>query len=107
MKLFATITFVFFALLSVLIYVTKSYQYERYLIVKKSNKVKFYKVNLNLANWQDFDNLPGVGEALARDIIADRKENGRFDSIQEITRVKGIGPKKYEAMSKYLTLEVQ
>jgi len=38
--------------------------------------------------------LPGVGEALAAEIIRDRKVRGSFDNWGELIRVKGIGPAK-------------
>lgn len=36
--------------------------------------------------------LDGVGPAKAKAIVGYRKANGPFESIEDLTRVKGIGP---------------
>lgn len=89
------------------IYFSRDYKFEHYAIEPKSNELKTYKINLNLANWHEFDNLPGIGPSLAKRIIQDRKNNGRFNSIEELKRVPGIGETKFEALRDYITLEVQ
>ena len=40
--------------------------------------------------------LKGIGPAKAEAIVAYRKENGPFQSVMELTRVKGIGNKTVE-----------
>ena len=60
--------------------------------VKETNK----KVNINTATKGELDTLPGVGESTANKIISYREENGKFNSIEEITEVSGIGDSKYE-----------
>ena len=54
------------------------------------------KVNLNTATLNELDTLPGVGEATATKIINYREEKGKFNTIEEIKNVNGIGDKKYE-----------
>jgi comEA protein len=105
MKKLATAIFIFFAVLSALIYFTKAKQYESYLFEKKSNQIKKYQFNPNLANVREFDNLPGISPKLAKAIIDDREKNGRFDSIDDLIRVKGIGPKKLADIRGYLTMQ--
>lgn len=106
MKALSIITLIFFCVLSVLIYITKNYQYKKYLIDKKSEEIKVYKVNLNLADQRELENLPEIGPKLAKLITEDRKTNGRFSSISDLMRVKGIGKKKFVRIEKYLTLDV-
>ena len=89
------------------IYFSRDYKFEHYAIEAKSDQIKTYQINLNLANWREFDNLPGIGPALAQRIIDDRKNNGRFNKIEELMRVPGIGEAKFAALREYISLEVQ
>lgn len=52
------------------------------------------KVNINTANSEELQNLPGIGAALAAAIISARP----FESIDELARVVGIGPKRLAAV---------
>jgi len=45
-----------------------------------------------------FEQLPGIGDSLAEEIIRDREERGPFPDWPSLIRVKGIGPKKLEQM---------
>ena len=57
-----------------------------------------YQIELNSATWVEWSQLPGIGPVLAHRIVQEREENGPFRSIYDLTRVKGIGPKKLEAV---------
>ncbi|MCL2654771.1 MAG: helix-hairpin-helix domain-containing protein [Coriobacteriia bacterium] len=61
------------------------------------------KINLNTADETTLETLPGVGPATAQKIIADRKANGPFASPEDLMRVSGIGPKKYDAVKDLVT----
>lgn len=52
-------------------------------------------VNINTADVEELDELPGVGEATARAIVEEREANGPFSSPEDIMRVSGIGEKKF------------
>lgn len=55
-------------------------------------------VDLNTADVSALDTLPGVGPSTAEKIIADREANGPFESVDDLGRVSGIGPKKLEQL---------
>lgn len=57
------------------------------------------KISINEASEQQLEQLPGVGEALAQRIVAYRKEQGKFQSIEDLKNVSGIGEKKYAALA--------
>jgi competence protein ComEA len=61
-----------------------------------------YRVNLNSADWPELATLPGIGEKLARDIIAFRNENGPFQRHETLLQVNGVGPKKLDQIRPYL-----
>ncbi len=49
----------------------------------------------------DWDDLPGVGPALARRIIQNRQKNGEFRSFWALKRVKGIGQHRLERWQQF------
>jgi competence protein ComEA len=53
------------------------------------------KVNLNSASTQELDALPGIGPVLATRIVAWRKANGRFKTIEDLRQVSGVGDAKF------------
>ena len=53
-------------------------------------------VNLNTASLDELCTLSGIGPAKAKAIIEFRDANGPFASIEDITKVKGIGPATLE-----------
>ncbi len=61
-------------------------------------------ISLNTASESQLEALPGVGPSTAQKILDYRKEHGGFTSIDEVIAVRGIGPKKLQAMRKYLRL---
>lgn len=50
-------------------------------------------VNLNNSTFEQLVTLKGVGQTKAQAIIAYRKQVGAFKSIDELTKVSGIGDK--------------
>jgi competence protein ComEA len=48
-------------------------------------------VDLNLAAEDDLRKLPGIGATRARAILALRARLGRFKSVDELARIKGLG----------------
>jgi competence protein ComEA len=61
------------------------------------------KVDLNTASAEQLDALPGVGPATAQKIIADRTSNGPFRTVDDLLRVPGIGPAKFDALKDLVT----
>lgn len=56
------------------------------------------KININQADSIALQEIPGVGPATADKIIQYREANGKFQSIEDIKNVSGIGNKTFEKM---------
>lgn len=52
-------------------------------------------ININTANEDELQKLPGIGSSIASRIVAYRKENGKFNTIEDIKNVSGIGDSKF------------
>ena len=61
-----------------------------------------FLVDLNQADWPELVQLPGIGETLARRIVESRQQDGPFVDHEDLTRVRGIGPKTLDAVRPYL-----
>jgi competence ComEA-like helix-hairpin-helix protein len=66
--------------------------------------VFFIPLDLNRASVEDLCLIPGVGESLARDIVAYREKRKGFRTVGELRQVKGIGETKWEALRDHLTV---
>ncbi len=64
-----------------------------------------FQLEINRATWVEWMQLEGVGDTLARRIVEDRETNGPFSSIEDVERVKGIGPKTIEKLRPWLRVE--
>ncbi len=68
----------------------------------KSKKEIPNDVNINTADKDLLVQLPGIGPVTADIIIQYRKDHGQFGSIDELTKVKGIGNKTLAKLKPYL-----
>ena len=64
--------------------------------VLEDEDVKDGKININTADIDLLQTINGVGESLASKIIDYRKQNGKFESVEDLKNVSGIGDKKFE-----------
>ena len=55
-------------------------------------------VDINRSTVEEFTQLKGVGEGLAKRIVADRQKNGPFKTTEDLMRVSGIGQKKFDQL---------
>jgi len=56
------------------------------------------KIDINTASTLDLQNLPRIGPKTAERIIEHRESQGPFRRIEDITKVKGIGPATFEQL---------
>ncbi|WP_047558905.1 helix-hairpin-helix domain-containing protein [Staphylococcus schweitzeri] len=62
------------------------------------------KVNLNTASASELMSVPGVGQTKANAIIEHRNQQGAFQDIEELKKVKGFGSKTFEKLKSYFAI---
>jgi competence ComEA-like helix-hairpin-helix protein len=60
--------------------------------------VDLFPIDLNHASAELLEELPGIGPAKARAILALREERGGFARVEELEDVRGIGPRTIESL---------
>lgn len=63
-------------------------------------------ININSAPQAELELLPGIGPALAQRIIDERARLGGFKTIDDLDRVRGIGPKLLARLRPHISIEV-
>ena len=56
------------------------------------------RLDLNAADSLELVALTGVGPSMAGRILAERRRRGRFDGLEQLQEVRGIGPKTFERL---------
>lgn len=59
-------------------------------------------VNINTASKSELETLPGIGDVTSQKII-DYRETTKFETVEDIKDVSGIGDKKFEAIQSMIT----
>ncbi len=62
-------------------------------------------VNVNAASAEELVALRGIGPALARRIVEDRAQHGRFLRVEDVGRVTGLSAKVVAELKSRLTVE--
>lgn len=65
---------------------------------KGENTEKSELINLNTADSQELQQLPGIGPAKAQAILTYREENGSFSNIDDLLQISGFGEKTVEKL---------
>jgi competence ComEA-like helix-hairpin-helix protein len=72
-----------------------------------ANKLLVFSIplNLNQVSKEDLCLIPGIGEDLAREMIAYRERRRGFRFVEELRNVKGIGKSKYQSFKTFFIVK--
>jgi len=73
-------------------------------IIPKNNEVIDKKISINTASKDILMTIQGIGEKKAEAIIEYRNKNGKFNSIEEIMNVSGIGKSIFDKIKNYIKI---
>ena len=62
------------------------------------------KINVNVATAEELALLPGIGAETAKRIIEYRTKYGIFETLEEMTKVKGVGEGTIDKIRPYATV---
>lgn len=87
---------IFVCTMLVVVMAVRSYQASRFdasaEILTLTNPDIEYRIDINAARAAELSQLRLIGPVRSEVIVADRKANGPFESLDDLQRVKGIGP---------------
>lgn len=63
------------------------------------------KINLNKADENELQTIPGIGPSKAAAIISFRNENGPFQSVDDLKKISGIGDKTFEKLKESIIVQ--
>lgn len=78
---------------------------ENIIVEKDSLKKEGKLININTANEEQLQELQGIGASMAKRIIEYRKTNGKFNKIDDLKNVSGIGEAKYNKIKDYICIK--
>ncbi|MBX3009210.1 MAG: helix-hairpin-helix domain-containing protein [Melioribacteraceae bacterium] len=61
-------------------------------------------ININDASIEELVHLPGIGEKTALSIFNYRIKKGKFNKIEELLNIKGIGKAKFDKIKNLITI---
>ncbi|WP_322807922.1 ComEA family DNA-binding protein [Thermanaerothrix sp.] len=62
------------------------------------------RLDINQASIEQLEALPGIGRTRAEAIVEYRQKQGKFDTIEQIQNVPGIGPGIFEQVRELITV---
>lgn len=62
------------------------------------------RININKASAEKLQQLPGIGPAYSKRIVEWRKEHGKFDRVEQLLEIRGIGPVRLKKIRSMIIL---
>ena len=67
--------------------------------------LSYYLININTAGAEELDSLPNIGKKTAQNILAYRTGHGKFATIEELKKVKGVSEKTFLKLKERISAE--
>jgi competence protein ComEA len=80
--------------------------YGAWLGARPTEPARIARTDLNKADRSELEQVPGIGPTLAREITEDRQKKGQFKSVEDLRRVKGVGPATFDKVRPFLQVEL-
>ncbi|MCG9479677.1 MAG: helix-hairpin-helix domain-containing protein [Actinomycetia bacterium] len=77
---------------------------EEKILIPKAGQEDGSLLNINAASSQLLQSLPGIGPAIARNMVEYRNTNGPFKSKEDLKEVDGIGDKKFQEIKDLISI---
>lgn len=71
---------------------------------RENRKTLEFPIDINSASEKDLERLPMIGPVKAKSIVEYREKNGSFESMEDLTKVSGIGEKTLKRIKDYITI---
>ena len=71
----------------------------------KKKKLMFNTININAAGQNELERLPRIGPATAKKILELRQKMNGFAKIEDLLKVKGIGPKTLKKIRPFIFIK--
>jgi competence protein ComEA len=84
--------------------VTEKMQNHTHVTSKKNEEPQNKIININTATVEELMTLTGIGQVKAEAIVKYRIENGKYDNIEDLLNVKGIGEKTLQKIKDSVTV---
>ena len=84
-----------------------SFKESAYAAPKPETKVEMQSsalVNLNKATAEELQTIRGIGPVIAERIIKYRQDHGRFEKVEDLNQVNGIGDAKFEKIKNEVSI---
>ena len=86
------------------------YLFQKYPSIKNilsliENEALYKKIDINRASAEQFEALPYIGKITADRIVAYRDQLGRFQALEQLKEVQGIGEVSYQRILPYLRIK--
>ena len=77
---------------------------KRLSVQKVKHSLELHSINVNTASAARLEKLPGIGPKTASAIVAYRSTHGPFTTLEQLKKVKRIGPKTLKKIEPYVVL---